>query len=283
MADIVIPSPAGQLFADKSVEDLDALLRTMTPDGEIPGAPPDEPAPEPQLADPEPTPTPEPEPVAAAPEPTPEPEVDLAALETEGERLKREKLEAELKMQQAHSSRLAGEIGYLKEQLKSIPRPSEPYEPQSEADLDRLTQLERRIAQSESERQRSMASQAFQDAVGRLDGDWSVKYKDEIAQVVPKYADQIKMAQEISDPTLARQMGEALVLSIKAEALQVEWEKRHKDTVERKAATVNANLLAKKAQSPSGSGAVAPPPPKQKSYADMTPAEADAWLRENVR
>jgi dsDNA-specific endonuclease/ATPase MutS2 len=105
----------------------------------------------------------------------------------------------------------------------------------------------------------------------------------EIAVVAPKYADQIKAAQETNDPALARQIATAVATVVKAEAMQMKWQARHESLVkQREAATVDMQK-AKKAQTPSGSGSVPTPPPKPKSFADMTASEADAWLRENVR
>ena len=219
-------------------------------------------------------------PAEAPPE---EPEIDLAASEKEGDRIAREKLEAALALQQAHSSRLAGEIGYLKQKLESNPRSSEPYQPETQAELDRLTSLEQRLADSENRRIKTEVSQAIESELNSLDGAWSKELATEIAAVAPKYADQIKAARESTDPALARQISKAVGLLVRAEAMQMSWDTKHKALVEKKAATVSAATSAKKAATISGSGAVPTPPPQPKSFADMTADEADAWLKANVR
>ena len=273
--------PQGRNFGDKSVEELERMLDNLTPDGDIPPEPvaaPVEVPPDPPVA---PTPVveavPEPEP------PPPAPEEDLAAVEREGEKIAREKLEANLALLMAHNSRLAGKLGFLEEKLKSAPIASEPFEPQTQGEVDRLTRLEQRQAEYEARRDASEVSQAVAAAVGSMDGPWVQELASEIAVVAPKYADQIKAAQETNDPALARQIATAVATVVKAEAMQMKWQARHESLVkQREAATVDMQR-AKKAQTPSGSGSVPTPPPKQKSFADMTASEADAWLRENVR
>lgn len=279
MGEPVTVVPTTRDFGGKTTEELEALLDNLTPDGDIPPDPAPEPPVEPVVPEPEPEP---PAPVEP-PAPEPEPEVDLAAHEREGERIKREALEAKVAFQEAHSARLAGEIGYLRKQLSSPPSASEPYQPQSQQEVDRLAELERRFAESESSRISAQVSQAVDASIGSLDGPWVQDLAKEIQQVAPKYADQIKAARETTDPVLARQLATGVALMVKAEATQMRWETQHADMVGRKEASTAANAKAKKAAAPSASGGVPAPPPKQRSYADMTAAEADAWLRENVR
>jgi len=280
---IVSASDNGKLFGDKTSEELDALLNSMTPEGQIVGheeAPPVEPGPD----------TPEPEAPAEEAAPTeeappavePVPEVDLAASEREGDNISREAMEAKIALLMAHNSRLAGKLGFLEQKLNSPPATSEPYEPQSEAEVDRLTQLERRIEQSEARRQAAEVSQAVAESVAQMDGPWVQELAKEIAEIAPKYVDQIKAAQETTDPALARQIATAVATVVKAEAMQMKWKAGHATMVAQKSAATADLAKAKKAQAPSGSGGVPSPPPKPKTFADMTAAEADAWLRENV-
>ena len=270
---VVVPTSSG--FGDKSVDELNELLDAMTPvESQF----------QPTEAPVEPEPTPEapaePEPEA---EPEPVPEVDLAASEREGERLRSEKLEAALALQQAHASRLAGEIGYLKQKIESGLHASEPYEPQSQAELDRLSLLEQRLEKSENERLSNQVSQAVSESIGSLDGPWVQELKDEIAVVGPKYADQLRAASETTDPALARQLATGVAMMVKAEATQMRWEKNHEAMKVQKQAASADMARAKKAQAPSGSGGVPSPPPKQKTIADMSASEADQWLKANFR
>lgn len=225
-------------------------------------------------------------PVEAAPpaaEPEPEPEIDLSASEKEGERIAREALQAKVALLEAHNSRLAGKIGFFEQKLNTIPQATEPYQPETQAEVDRLTSLEQRLDQEKAMRVRAEVSQAVNSAVAELDGTWSTELAPEIQAVVPKYADQIQAARDATDPALARQIATAVGLLVKADAMQMKWETTHKALVERKATTAPATAKAKQAAAASGAGSVPTPAPKQVSFADMTAAEADAWLRENVR
>lgn len=276
----VIHVPSGREFGDKSIEELEKMLDNMTPDGDIATEEPSEP-----VAPPDPEPLPVVPTVEAEPEPEPEvkPELDLADLEREGDRISREKLEAQLSLMMAHNSRLAGKLGFLEQKLNSVPAPSEPYEPQSSQDMDRLTLVEQRLASVEARRVQSEVSQAVAESIGRLDGPWVQELAKEIASVAPKYADQMKAAQDSNDPELARQIATAVATVVKAEATQMKWQERHDSVISQRTAATADMAKAKKAQTPSGSGGVPSPPPQPKTTADMTAAEADAWLKENVR
>jgi hypothetical protein len=275
---IVSGSPDGKLFDGKTTEELDKLLDEFSATGSmtIEEAPPVE-------TPPSESPDEAKEPGSQVEQETkPEPEIDLAASEREGDRISREKLEAQLTLLMAHNSRLAGKLGFLEQKLNSDPVASEPYEPQTQQEVDRLTQLEQRVAQSEAHRLQSEVSQAVSEAIGRLDGPWVQEFASEIASVAPKYADQIKSAQESTDPELARQTAVAVATMVRAEVTQMKWQSNHAALVEKKTAATADLAKAKKAQAPSGSGGVPPAPAKTKEYKDMTVEEADKWLRENV-
>jgi hypothetical protein len=260
-----------------SNEELEAVLDNLT--GVEPAPPPaPEQEPEVPVEDEQPDDAPE-EPS----EPTPSSdEVDLSALEREGDKLAREKLEAQLELVMAHNSRLAGKLGFLEQKLNSAPVSSEPYEPQTQQDVDRLTLLERRLEESESKRNQAEVSQAIADSVGRLDGPWVQDLAEEIAAVAPKYADQIRAAQESNDPELARQIATAVATVVKAEATQMKWAVRHEAMVKQKEAATVDMARAKRAQTPSGSGGVPPPQSRPKTFADMNAKELDDWLKTNV-
>ena len=269
--------PGSKEFGSMSNEELEAVLDNLT--GVEPAPPPaPEQEPEVPVEDEQPDDAPE-EPS----EPTPSSdEVDLSALEREGDKLAREKLEAQLELVMAHNSRLAGKLGFLEQKLNSAPVSSEPYEPQTQQDVDRLTLLERRLEESESKRNQTEVSQAIADSVGRLDGPWVQDLAEEIAAVAPKYADQIRAAQESNDPELARQIATAVATVVKAEATQMKWAVRHEAMVKQKEAATVDMARAKRAQTPSGSGGVPPPQSRPKTFADMNAKELDDWLKTNV-
>jgi hypothetical protein len=287
MSDVgpVIPLSSGRSFGDKTPEELEAMLDGLTPDGALPDEqqPPAEVTPEPE-PEPEPqsTTTTESEPeTTQEPQSEPEPELDVAASEREGDRIKMQKLEAAILLQQAHNSRLAGEIGYLRNQ-RSQPV-SEPYEPQSQQEVDRLQLLEQRFAEAEARRNSFEVSQAVADAIGTMDGPWVNELSAEVQEIAPKYKDQIEAANNATDPEMARQLAMGIAMLVKAEAMEKRWDAKHATLVEKKASSRAENDKAKKAAAPSASGAVPAPPPKAKTIADMTPKEADEWLQANVR
>ena len=269
--------PGSKEFGSMSNEELESVLDNLT-GVEPAAAPAPEKEPEVPVEDEQPDDAPE-EPSESTPSSD---EVDLSALEREGDKLAREKLEAQLELVMAHNSRLAGKLGFLEQKLNSAPVSSEPYEPQTQQDVDRLTLLERRLEESESKRNQAEVSQAIADSVGRLDGPWVQDLAEEIAAVAPKYADQIRAAQESNDPELARQIATAVATVVKAEATQMKWAVRHEAMVKQKEAATVDMARAKRAQTPSGSGGVPPPQSRPKTFADMNAKELDDWLKTNV-
>ena len=239
-----------------------------------------EPTPEPVA----PEPTPEPEPTPVEPEPSaepitePEPEPAVEPVDEEA-KIKQEQFEAKLRLQEAHASRMAGEIGFLREQLKSRPLPSEPYEPQSEADIDRLTQLERRFQESEAHRTQIEVAQAVESAVNALDvAEVIQSIQAEITAVAPKYAEQLNAARQVSDPVLARQLADAVCRSVIADAKEMAWTNRRKSLEEKKAVQARELTARKKSATVSGGGAVSATRPAAKPYDEMTPSELDAEM-----
>jgi len=275
------PNPAPD-YANMSEAELDALFAK----GE--GFVPTEPE---KVAEPAPVPEPEPEPEPKAAQPA-EPETppqaeppavevedDLAKLEEEGLRLEREKLKADLALQQAHSSRLAGEIGYLKKQLESTPREArEPYEPQTPEEQDRLTRLEQAFLESERKRSQLAVAQAAETAINALDAPELASIRSEIAEVAPKYREQLASAREVNDPTLARQLADAIGRSVIADAKELAWTNRRKALEEKRTVQQAALTARKKSAAVSGGSASSAPRPAPKTYDQMTPEELDAEM-----
>jgi hypothetical protein len=282
----IIPGSAdGNLFGGKTDEELEQLLAGLTENDQLATEVPVEiPEPPPQKAVPaevppvqEATPETAPEPTSA--EPPELTDAELAAMEAKAES---EKLKAQLQLLTAHSSRLAGEIGFLKQQKTSQPSP-EPYQPETEAEISQLTALQREVHELKQQQTRAAVERALAEGLAPIEAmpDMSrlVEYTKDIA---PRYAQQFNDAREVSDPNLARQMATAIALTIRAEALEAEA-KAKRTGLEQRRAESSANLKkAKTAATISASGAVPAPTPKQKDFRDMTAEEADRWLRENV-
>lgn len=277
------PNPV-QSYDGLSEAELDALFSKgegfLKPEGEKPIEPP---------APPPAPPEPEPEPEAAKPvepemppveePPAVEVEDDFAAMDAEGERLKRERIEADLAFQKAHASRLAGEIGYLREQLKSAPRTaSESYEPQTQDEQDRLTRLENAFLDSEKRRTQLEVAQAADAAVSALDVPELSSLKAELAEVVPKYREQFASAREVNDPQLARQLADAIGRSVIADAKELAWTNRRKVLEEKRTVQQAALTARKKSAAVSGGSATSASRPAPKTYDQMTPEELDAEM-----
>jgi hypothetical protein len=219
-------------------------------------------------------------PPAGEPEPPPaEVEVDLAAVDAEGERIKREKMEADLAFQKAHASRLAGEIGYLREQLKSVPRTaSDSYEPSTPEEQDRLSRLEHAFLESENRRTQLEVAQAAESALNALDVPELTSIQAEIGEVVTKYREQFASVKEVNDPALARQLADAIGRSVIADAKELAWTNRRKALEEKRTVQQTALAARKKASAVSGGGATPGPRPAPKTYDQMTAAELDAEM-----
>jgi hypothetical protein len=206
-------------------------------------------------------------------------ETDAAAIEAEGERIERERLQAALALQQAHSSRLAGEIGHLRKQLEAIPKASEPFEPQSPEEMDRLSRLEQAFSDSEARRGRIEVAQAVESAISVLDvADVVGPIQAEISQVAPKYKEQFEAARQVTDPGLARQMADAIGRSVIADAKELAWTNRRKTLLEKQAAQAKDLVARKKAATVSGSGTTSTSRPAPKTYDQMTSEELDAEM-----
>lgn len=273
------------MFSQESIKDLEDQLAALTPEDfkeqpEAPAETPEEPAPAVEEA-----PTEEAAPAEEAPEEVEEApeEEDPAALEAERHRIEMEQLRARYDLQMAHNARLAGQIGHLMEQQKTLAaRPSEPsYEP--ETDTEANAGLARDVADLKSRFVQAEVSQAIALGSTALDEPEARELREEVIAAASNYRNELESVFAMTDPELARQMSEALSRTILADAKEARWQTRHASLTERKAATVKESVLKKRAQTVSGSGSVPPPPPKPKALTELSADEADAWLRQNVR
>lgn len=230
---------------------------------------------------------------AAAPEAEPEP-LDVAA-ELARERLEREKLSAKLELQQAHNSRLAGEIGFLKNKKPAHARPepsdepdayaldgrSEP--PEANADVrERLERLEGRIA-SEA------VQEATQEAVLSAMNDLTSSVKDDkeraeldrhIKALTPRYAKDWKAAVGATDPEIAGALARGTIMNIIADAKIARLDETRDAARQERANAATALRRSKLSAAPTRTtGAPSQASrPRAKTPDDMTEQEADAAL-----
>ena len=267
-----------------SSDELAAILDTTQEDGTV-VLPTSEPAPveaeAPAADEAEPT---EPESVAAEPE---------DQLDPRDQRIR------ELEQ---HNSRLAGKAGFLESRLKALSQERgvfadtptddevpEDYTPaidpmlaneietlrlQREEDSKRIEQLERDYDSKRLERTMQAEAQRIEETIGGvLPGDDSA-----IQASLARHADLIGKIKNESDPSLIQSAAKFLAESVGADVLAA----RNQRMTARRMASTAANHRAKIAATVSGSGGAASPPPRPRSVSDMTAAEADRWLRENV-
>jgi len=272
-------------FEDKSIEELEAILDTTQEDGSV-TMPTPEPAPVAAEAPPE---------EAAAPEPTPEPEP------TEDEQLDyralAEKLQTDLEKLQQHNARLAGKLGYIESRkaAASVGEASEPeYDPDphagdpswGESFDERVTRIEQELeASKQAEAQRMQAQlQQIDQRVAQHATRLMAPIDADIRQTVfQAHADEIAEVDRYSDPQERETAALEIIQRASLEAQTFQMGRNQERAAAAKTASTAANHRAKMAQTPSGSGGVPSPPPQPKSVREMSGAEADAWLRENVR
>lgn len=277
---------SGVDYSKMSEAEIDAALAANAAEPQVIAdtpAPPqpkaEEPAPK-ETAPPAEEPPPQEEPVPSEPEEAPPStdEIDLKAVEEEGQKIEREKWQAQLALQQAHSSRLAGELGFLRKQLESRPTATEHYQPESPEEENRLVRVERELQAEKSARIRGEVAQAIREGILALDAPELQTIQKELAEAAPKYREQLTAASEMTDPATARQIAEAVGRSMIADAKELAWSNRRKALEEKKASQTEALRARKRAASVSGGGAASTARPAPKTYEQMTDAELAAEM-----
>ena len=254
---------------------LEALLAGLPP----PGSPP------PQEAVPEeepPAPV-EDAPVAPAVEEPPaepaEPEVDPIQDFRQQWDAERRALEAKIELQMAHNSRLAGELGFLKNQPPPRPEPDRPDafdgqpDPRADEALSRLDKLEADV------RNRNRWDGINQEiaVVRQLDLD---AIKDDLPIAAQKFQSDIQILQDTVDPEAARLMTRRVLNAVIAEAERMKDGRDRQARIEKRAATVTDMAKVKKIGTISASGGTPAPPSKAKATSEMSVKELDSLLKE---
>jgi hypothetical protein len=214
------------------------------------------------------------------------PELDEVAIaQREGE-IERQKLREQLELQKAHNARMAGELGHIKQLLKSEPR-QEPERDASEvyggdgelgAVIKRLDQVEGRL-QSEA---RTRAIQQELETMAQRPELKEIT-ETQLQQATSLFQEEIKAIREIEDPTIARQMTKAVLGNVVAEARGIALAEI-KDKMRSRSVTQKADLLRAKRDSapptsvrPSGVAR-----PKAKTLDQMSDAEIEKMTDEAI-
>jgi hypothetical protein len=194
--------------------------------------------------------------------------------------LEKKALEAKLDLAQAHASRLAGEIGYLKKHsgVRSEPmRPdTESLEEPTTSDGETLSRLER----IESEIRRRDREAAIAAEVASMRGPDHEKMAEEIKVTAEKYAPDWQAALETEDPEAARLMVRRVLNAVLAEAEILRSTKEREARQIQKAEQMASQKEAKKKAVPSASGSTPPPKPKPKTIEEMSDKELEEAMKE---
>lgn len=214
-------------------------------------------------------------------EPPPEPEPDPVE---ERMRLERERHEASLELQRQHASRMAGEIGHLKNLLRqqSQSRPESYGSDAQDGDdgsglRDRLEQLESRLQAEARDRVIAEEMALFHgrpDLAGIPETTWK--------SVGEKYGNEWTQALDTSDPELARRSVRAVLSLVVAEAKEAEWGRRQQEA-KLKQADQAARLRAGKVAAGSTVSSQAPEQKrKPKSVNELSDAELDRLIDNKI-
>ena len=237
------------------------------------------------------TPEPDPDtpPVEPEAETDPKPEAadeeappDQETLLREQVEVERKKMEADMALQRAHASRLAGEIGFLKQQLQARRAP-EPQQPELREDVDysgddRLTLLQRKLESLETQKRQESVDQAIAGALQGFSSLMGEVSPEELKPAAEKFVGDWQQALDSTDPGTAGAMAKAVLTRIAADVEESRFLVKKQAAEERRAAMTQNLTKQKKAATISGAGAAAPPKPRQKTYDEMTVEELEVEL-----
>lgn len=209
-------------------------------------------------------------------------------------RLDLEQRDAKLAKQEAHSARLAGELGHIKNLIRGQ-QPRRRAEPsisdELATDLDEFgdgqarSALEERLQRLEDQMARSAISAAIGEVIAELDARPDVpEYLKEIAVIAPRYKDDMDSAYSAPDVDSARKLARAAVLGMIADAKEASWQARHEEA-ERKRTETDAALRVKKraAGLPSSSAPAPKTQRKPRTVDDLTDDQLDDLIDSRLR
>jgi hypothetical protein len=188
-------------------------------------------------------------------------------------RIEHEKLQAQLELQRAHASRLAGEIGHLRRQV-TAPEPDGAEGYNQDPDLaQRFDRLESRINSDAIASAIAQEVQALQSPEVKAlhDGGW-------LAKAAAPYEQDWKAATEASDANTARLLARAVARSTVADAKALQFQ-----ALREQAQTKAADQAAKLRERKIAAGATSTTPataarPKPKTFDQMSEAEQDKYI-----
>lgn len=273
---------------------LESMLDTAVETGEIP-EPPEEKEAEPAPADTEQemeeAQSDEEAPVEQEAKPTEEPkaeepkEEDLDPVQRrineieERHRLELDQRDAKLELQMAHGSRLAGQIGELKKRLEQPPaRPEHMPEDESVAyENDRLARIERTLAALSGQRQADDVDLAVKSSLQEvvMSRPELQQLSDEVAEVVPRYAQEWQAALDSTDAGVARTLARAVAVAIVADAKMLKYDKDREAAKKQEVELTDKLKEAKKRAAPTVSTPSSTTRPAAKTVSDLSDDELD--------
>jgi hypothetical protein len=266
--------PDPNAHENMSDEQIEAALRGAVPDPFTEGLAEETPAAEVPVEAPVEEPAVETAPVAEVPVEEP-PVPTEAEIEAEARKLEMEKLQARLDMQQAHSARLAGELGYLRKQATATPAEAAPaFETESDPGLvSRVEALEK--GKNADARDSAVAS-VVADFRGRPDV-FAVIQSPEFRTASEKYAAEWQQALDAPDPTSARLLASAVIGNAVAEAREIQFQARRVEA-EKRRADQSAVLRQRKLAAAPPSNTAPTTRPVSKAPHQLPDKELDAYI-----
>lgn len=197
---------------------------------------------------------------------------DLGELEN---RLRQSEEQAFRAKMEAHNSRLAGQIGYLKDQLKRAqPEGRDPYGDDAPSEV---SQLRAELAELRAERQAGGNSQAVAAAIqhetAQFISEWddSDDFQAEMAAVIPKYAERFNRSMQAGSDEEARANAREVLAYVQRDAMRLKISSAKKAAAERNKANSKAMRNKKKVSASASSASRANTAPRK---SPKTPATA---------
>lgn len=269
-----VPPESEPDYDSMSLEELDRLIA-----GEKPPEP-EESAPEP-VENPEPDPEPEPQAAAAEPEPEKEPEPDTKDLLIQ-------ELEARVKHFESLAGRNAGELGFVKQQLRKL-QEAQQRRPTEEDTFESEPEQERRPVQRREPTRDDVAAWAVSQAVSQALAEFGRQHPDaaELQEAIGAYLKQSgydpKDILESDSPVEAAKQTLSVLEGAYWHAKAEVKAKARQEAETRRTAQIPQVEKAKRKAVISGAGAAPPPKPKPKAFEDMSVDELEAEIQRQLK
>lgn len=266
-------------YSSLPVEDLDKILSGEMPDLSPPAPEKEEKVVEEPEAEPEQEAPAEEEAKEEEPKEEEKPEVDSKDLMIQ-------ELEARVKHFESLAGRNAGELGFVKQQLRKLQESQHTAPREEEAEY---VEPDSRPAPSREPKSRDeVVAWAVSQAVQQAAGEFATSHSDagELQEAMQAYLSDTgynpKDVFDLENPIAAARETKRALEEAYWHAKATRASTMRKEAETRRAAQIPQMEKAKRKAAISGSGAAPPPKPKPKTYADMTVDELEAEIQKEL-